>query len=315
MVVHQVLVQVISDKNYGKESGVFVIYIPGNVYSLKIGNKMKGGIILEYYVDVEPGVHIYVEDINPEGSKTILFLHGWPGNHNLFEYQYNQLPKLGYRCIGMDFRGFGKSSRPWNGYDYNRLADDVRIVVDKLGVDNFTLGGHSTGGAVAVRYMARHKGCGVSKLALFAAAVPSLIQRPNFAHGLPKQAVLDIIEGTYKDRPAMLKNFGNMIFHNYVTPSLSDWIFQLGLEASSWGTAAIANSWLNEVLFKDMETIHVPTLILHGLNDQVCLFPLAIAQKKGIRGAKLIPFECCGHFLFYDQMEKFNKELVQFIEA
>jgi len=59
------------------------------------------------YINVEENVCIYVEDINPTGSKTILFIHGWPGNHNLFEYQYDQLPKLGYRCIGLDTRGFG----------------------------------------------------------------------------------------------------------------------------------------------------------------------------------------------------------------
>lgn len=268
-----------------------------------------------YYVTVEPNVHIYVEDINPTGDKTILFLHGWPGNHNLFEYQYNQLPKLGCRCIGLDTRGFGQSSRPWGGYDYNRLSDDVRAVVDALKLNAFTLGGHSTGGGIAVRYMARHQGYGVSKLALFAAAAPSLVQRPFFPYGLPKQAVLDIIQGTYKDRPAMLMNFGNTIFHNYVSPALSDWIFQLGLEASSWATAAIANTWLGEEeLFGDLEKIQVPTLILHGRNDQVCLYPLAVAQKEKIRNAKLVTFECCGHFLFYDQMERFNQELIQFLE-
>ena len=268
-----------------------------------------------YYVNVEPNVYIFVEDINPKGSKTILFIHGWPGNHNLFEYQFNQLPKLGYRCIGMDIRGFGLSARPWDGYDYDRLADDVRCVVDALQLNNFTLCGHSTGGGIAIRYMARHQGHGVSKLALFAAAAPSLIQLPNFPYGLPTQAVLDIIHQTYIDRPAMLRSFGNMIFHNYVTPELSDWIFELGLQASSWATAAIANSWLSEEMFTDLDAINVPTLILHGLNDKVCLFPLAVAQKNGIKNSKLVPFECCGHFLFYDQQERFNQELVQFIDT
>lgn len=268
-----------------------------------------------YYVTVEQNVHIYVEDINPAGGKTILFIHGWPGNNNLFEYQYNQLPKQGYRCVGVDTRGFGLSSRPWTGYDYNRLSDDIRCVIDALQLTDITLGGHSTGGAIAVRYMARHRGHGVSKLALFAAAAPSLIQRPNFPYGLPRQAVLDIIRGTYENRPKMLRAFGDMIFHNYVTPDLSDWIFELGLQASSWATAAVANTWLNEEgLFRDLEAISVPTLILHGLNDRVCLYPLALAQKNAVRNAKLVPFESCGHFLFYDQQEKFNKELIQFAE-
>lgn len=268
-----------------------------------------------YYISTEPNVYIYAEDINPGGDKTIVFLHGWPGDHTLFEYQYNLLPKLGYRCIGLDMRGFGKSSRPWSGYDYNRLSDDVRVVVDTLQLNQFVLGGHSTGGGIAVRYMARHRGHGVAKLALFAAAAPSLIERPYFPYGLTRQAVWDIIEGTTKDRPAMLKGFGNMIFHNYVTPALSDWVFQLGLNASSWATAAIANTWLDEeALFSDLETIQVPTLILHGYDDKVCRFPLAIAQRDAIRGSKLVPFECCGHFLFIDQMEKFNEELVRFTE-
>ncbi|WP_330586805.1 alpha/beta fold hydrolase [Aminipila terrae] len=245
---------------------------------------------MEYYVNVEPNVYIYVEDINPTGKEAILFIHGWPGNHNLFEYQYNQLPKMGYRCVGMDIRGFGLSSRPWSGYDYNQLSDDVRAVVNALKLENFTLAGHSTGGAIAIRYMARHQGYGVSKLALFAAAAPSLIQRPYFPYGLPKQAVLDIIQGTYHNRPDMLRNFGNMIFHNYVTPSLSDWIFDLGLQAASWATAAIANTWLDEEgLFQDLTTIKVPTLILHGVNDEVCLFPLAETQKESIPDATLIP--------------------------
>ena len=274
------------------------------------------GVYMGFYIYVEPNVKIYVEDINPAGTKTILLIHGWPGNHNLFEYQFNQLPKMGYRCIGMDCRGFGLSDRPWTGYDYNRLSDDIRSVVDALKLQNFTLGGHSTGGAICVRYMARHSGYGVSKLALFAAAAPSLIQRPYFPYGLQKQAVINIIQGTYNDRPSMLREFGNMIFYNPVTAPFSDWIFQLGLQAASWSTAAIANTWLGEeYLFNDLKTINVPTLILHGINDQVCLFPLAIAQKNSIKNSKLVQFDKCGHFLFYDQREKFNNELIQFIES
>jgi len=268
-----------------------------------------------YYVNVEPDVNIYVEDINPFGDKTILFVHGWPGDHNLFEYQYNQLPNLGYRCIGVDTRGFGLSDKPWSGYDYDRLSDDVRSVIDALELSDITLCGHSTGGAIVIRYMARHEGYGVAKLVLCAAAAPSLIQCPYFPYGQPKRVVLDIIQGTYTDRPNMLRGFGNMIFHNYVTPPLSDWIFQLGLQAAGWATAAIANTWLDEEgLFADLGMIQAQTLILHGLDDKVCLFPLAIAQKNGIPDAKLVPFESCGHFLFYDQLDKFNEELIRFTQ-
>lgn len=273
------------------------------------------GICMGYYVKVEPNVKLYVEDLNPEGKKTILFLHGWPGSHKLFEYQFNELPKMGYRCIGIDQRGFGESDKPFTGYTYDRLSDDVRCVVEALKLKNFTLGGHSTGGAIAIRYMARHNGYGVSKLALFAAAAPSLIKRPYFPYGLEREAVDKIIKGTYNDRSKMLQDFGDIFFFKYITKPFSDWFFQLGLQAAGWSTAKIANTWLDEEgLFSDLKKINVPTLILHGIYDKVCLFPLAEAQKKGIKNSKLVPFEESGHGLFYDQKEKFNKELTKFIE-
>jgi non-heme chloroperoxidase len=265
-----------------------------------------------YYVSVEPDVNIYVEDLNPEGNKTILFIHGWPANHQMFEYQFNQLPKLGYRCIGLDSRGFGMSDKPWSGYDYDRSADDIRYVVEALNLKNFTLAGHSTGGAIAIRYMARHNGYGVSKLALFAAAAPSLIQRPNFPYGLTRADVNKIIQDTYEDRPKMLQGFGDIFFFQHVTEPLADWLFQMGLQAASWSTAAVATVWLNEELFSDLGKINVPTLILHGIHDQVCRFPLAIAQNQGIRNSKLVPFQYSGHGLFYDQRDDFNRELIQF---
>ena len=123
-----------------------------------------------YFVGVEQGVNIYVEDLNPEGSKTIVFIHGWPLNHKQFEYQFDVLPAMGYRCIGIDWRGFGKSDKPLSGYNYDRLADDIHTVVVTLQLNNITLAGHSTGGAIAIRYMARHSGYGVSKLVLIDAA-------------------------------------------------------------------------------------------------------------------------------------------------
>ncbi|MDF2595867.1 MAG: alpha/beta superfamily hydrolase [Clostridia bacterium] len=267
-----------------------------------------------YYIEVEPDVKIFVEDVNPEGNKTILFIHGWPLSHNAYEYQFNELPKLGYRCIGMDTRGFGESDKPWSGYSYDRLSDDVRCVVEALKLKNFTLCGHSMGGATVIRYMARHNGYEVCKLALFGAAAPSLTRRPDFPYGLPKEDVTKLIQETYNDRPKMLRDFGDMFLFQYATEPLKDWFFQLGLEASGWATAACAITFRDESLFADLEKINVPTLIIHGIHDKVCLFPLAIAMKQGIRDSKLVPFEYSGHGTFYDERDKFNEELSKFIE-
>ena len=114
------------------------------------------------------GVNINVEDI---GTGTpIVFIHGWALNHNMFEYQFTELPKHGYRCIGIDLRGFGDSDKPWDGYNYDTMTDDVRAVFDTLNLDNATLVGFSMGGAIAVHYMSRHQGFGISKLVLIGAA-------------------------------------------------------------------------------------------------------------------------------------------------
>ncbi|SHJ96451.1 non-heme chloroperoxidase [Clostridium cavendishii DSM 21758] len=266
-----------------------------------------------YYVKVEPNVKIYVEDINRGGEKTILFIHGWPANHKLFEYQFNKLPKMGYRCIGIDLRGFGESDKPWNGYSYNKLADDILGVVEALKLENFTLAGHSVGGAISVRYMARHNGYGVSKLVLIAAAAPTFIKRSEFPYGLEKEDVNKLIQETYEDRPKMLKNFGDMFFFQHVTEGFAEWFFQLGLQAAGYSTAALATSLRDESLFSDLNKIFVPTLILHGVHDKICPFSLAEAQEKEIQNSKLVPFENSGHGLFWEEREKFNQELIKFI--
>ncbi|OQB25280.1 MAG: Arylesterase [Firmicutes bacterium ADurb.Bin182] len=266
-----------------------------------------------FFIRVEPDVKIFVEDLNPEGSNTILFIHGWPGNHKLFEYQFNMLPKLGFRCIGIDYRGFGQSDKPWHGYGYDRLSDDVRCVIDTLKLKDIALLGHSTGGGIAVRYMARHGGHGIAKLALCAAAAPSLVKRSYFPYGLPRQDVIDIIRHTYTDRPQMLRDFGKMIFYKPVSQAMSDWIFHLGLQAAGWSTVSIAETWLDEEgLFSDLAQISVPTLIMQGIHDRVVLPALSEVQHNSIKNSMLVPFKESGHFLFIDQKEMFTDELARF---
>lgn len=267
-----------------------------------------------YYVTVRDNVNIYVEDPNPKGKNTILFLHGWPANTNLYEYQFDKLLKLNYRCIGIDTRGFGMSDKPYHGYDFDTLSDDVRDVVEALELCNFTLAGHSNGGAIAVRYMGRHKGFGVSKLVLIGAAAPSLIKRPNFPYGVDKIGIENDIELTYNDRPQMLRNFGDKFFFQHTSQAFSDWFFQLGLQAAGWSTALMQETWIKEVLFDDLYSIQVPTLIIHGIHDKIVPFELGEIQQKMIRNSKLVPLEFAGHGSFYDQKDEFNKLIIEFTD-
>lgn len=257
-----------------------------------------------YYVSVESGVKLFVEDLNPTSSKTIVFLHGWPLSHRQFEYQFDILPQMGYRCIGIDWRGFGKSSKPMDGYNYNRLADDIRVVVDALQLDNFTLVGHSTGGAIAIRYMSRHNGYRVSKLVLVDAAAPV---------GFTQETANRFLAQTLNDRPKMMQEVTDTFFFQYITHSFSDWFFQMGLQAAGWSTAAIITTLRDENLYTDLPKILVPTFIIHGVHDKVIPFSQAQQLTEKIRNAQLIPFHYSGHGPFWEERNKFNEQLMQFI--
>lgn len=257
-----------------------------------------------YYVTVEPGVNLYVEDINPGGSKTIVFLHGWPLSHKQFEYQFDVLPAMGYRCIGIDWRGFGKSDKPMSGYNYDRLADDIRSVVDALQLKNFTLAGHSTGGAIAIRYIARHNGYGVSKLVLVDAAAPI---------GFTAETANRLLTQALNDRPKMMREVTDTFFFQYITSPFSEWFFQLGLQAAGWSTAAIIMTLRDENLYADLQKILVPTLIVHGVHDKVIPFAQAQELNQKIRNSQLVPFHYSGHGPFWEERDKFNQLLRQFI--
>ncbi|MED1472760.1 alpha/beta hydrolase [Bacillus salipaludis] len=257
-----------------------------------------------YYVTVESGVKLYVEDIHPEGSKTIVFLHGWPLSHKQFEYQFNVLPTMGYRCIGIDWRGFGNSDKPISGYTFNRLADDIRTVVETLQINNFTLVGHSTGGAIAIRYMSRHNGFGVSKLVLIDAAAPT---------GFTEDTANNFLKETLNDRPKMMQDVTDGFFFQYITRPFSDWFLQMGLKAASWSTAAIIITLRDEKLHEDLPKISAPTLIIHGIHDKVIPFAQAQELNQKIRNSQLVPFHYSGHGSFWEERDKFNELLRQFI--
>ena len=250
------------------------------------------------------GVKLYVEDLNPSGKKTILFLHGWPLSHEQFEYQFNVLSKMGFRCIGVDWRGFGKSDKPVSGYTFNRLADDIRAIVDKLRLTNFALVGHSTGGAIAIRYMSRHNGFGVSKLVLIDAAAPT---------GFTRETAKNFLEQIANDRPKMMQNVTDGFFFQYITKPFSDWFNQMGYQAASWSTEAIVKTLRDENLHADLPLIHAPTLIVHGIHDKVIPFAQAQEMNKKIKNSQLIPFQFSGHGPFWEERDKFNQLLMRFV--
>ncbi|WP_169089459.1 alpha/beta fold hydrolase [Paenibacillus sp. PL91] len=269
------------------------------------------------YIEVEKNVRLYVEDI---GSGTpVIFLHGWPLSSQMFEYQFTLLSEQGYRCIGIDQRGFGKSHAPATGYDYDRLADDVKAVVDYLKLDQAYLVGFSVGGAIAVRYMARHGGYGIRKLALLGAAAPSFTQRDDFPHGMKREDADAQIAAVKKDRPQLLRDFGEKFMAKAsdaeaISVPFKDWLQQLGLEASAWGTVRTFESLRDEDLRSDILQIKTATTIFQGSLDTICPPEFAKQLLEGIDGSTLVTFEESGHGMLYDEPARFNKELMEFLK-
>ncbi|MEY8749023.1 alpha/beta fold hydrolase [Alkalicoccobacillus gibsonii] len=265
-----------------------------------------------HYIEVDQNVNVYVEDVG-EGTP-ILFLHGWPVSHKMFEYQQIELPKHGYRFLGMDLRGYGKSDAPWSGYDYDTMAADVDKVVRELDLQDVVLVGFSMGGPIAIRYLANFKENRVQKLVLLGAAAPLFTQRDEYPHGLEKSGVDDIIANLKSDRPGMLKDFGGMFFHQDMPDAFSDWFLNLGLTASPHATIHSAVALRDEDGRVDLASVHVPTLILHGKHDEICPFEFTSFMEEGIPEATVVPFENSGHGLVFEEKEKVNHEILQFLK-
>ena len=267
-----------------------------------------------YYVYVND-INIAVYDLNPSAKKTVLFIHGWPLGHKIFEYQTNILPKLGYRTASIDLRGFGKSDATSGGYTYSQLADDIYKVVHAIGLKDFTLVGFSMGGAIVLRYMSLFNGYGVSKLVLAAAAAPSFVQRPpEFPYGMTREDVNKLIAQACTDRPEMVTDFGEKVFASNPPESFRRWFNDIGFSASGIGTIGTAVSLRDEELFNDLKCVRVPTGIFHGKLDEICPYEFAVFMNEKIEDSILYTFEYSGHAIFYDELKLFNQKFLQFLE-
>lgn len=268
-----------------------------------------------FYIKSTDGAKIAVYDYKRKGSgKTIVLVHGWPLSNKMFEYQLPALLDAGWRVVTFDLRGFGRSDATACGYDYDQMATDLYCVIRALGLKRFALLGFSMGGAIATRYMALYKGCGVSKLCLLDAAVPSYSKNECNPFGNSIEDTNELIALGFCDRPALNKYFGSIFFEQKHSDAFMDWLQGVSNSASGIGEMKALISLRDEDVFDDLACIHVPTGIFHGREDKICPFGMAEIIQTNIRNSKLFPFENAGHGAFYDALEQFNCALVRFLE-
>ncbi|KYG58349.1 alpha/beta fold hydrolase [Planococcus maritimus] len=266
-----------------------------------------------HYIQVEENVKIHVEDIG--SGQPVVFLHGWPLNNKAFEYQTSLLAKNGFRYIGVDMRGYGKSDKPWAGYDYDTMAKDLEAVVNELRLEPFVLAGFSMGGPIAIRYLTKFGPEKVDKLLLMGAAAPIFTRRDDFNVGMKPEEVDDIIAQIEKDRPAFLTEFADLFFEQEHSPQFLNWFQSLALEAGAHSTLNSAVALRDEDLRGELSSITVPTAIFHGKKDQICPYELGELLNKEIPDSVLVPFEESGHGMNADEPERFNDELLNFLTS
>jgi len=264
------------------------------------------------YIEVEPNVRLHVTDAG-EGH-VIVLIPGWPLSDEMYEYQYTDLINAGFRVIGITLRGFGKSDKPYGGYNYDVHALDIKRVLDQLEINDATLCGFSMGGAIAVMYVSLYGTMRVTKLVLAGAAAPSWTQRDDFPYNIPKSDVDDLIALNNTDRPKLLSNFAKIFSatESALNEGIGNWLTAINLSASSYATGKCLMALRDTDLRRDLLKIEIPTLIMHGKKDKICSFDLAEQTLKLIPNAQLVAFEKSGHSLFLEETKKFNAELIKF---
>ncbi|MDV6167097.1 alpha/beta hydrolase [Flavobacterium sp. DG1-102-2] len=265
-------------------------------------------------------VKIFYQDIGR--GKPVVLIHGWPLNHEMWEYQLNELPKHNIRVIAYDRRGFGKSSRPWEGYNYDNFASDLNLLLEQLDLTDVTLVGFSMGGGEVARYLSKYNAKGrVKKAALVSAVTPYLLKTDDNPTGLPQEMFTDIKQQLEDDRPKFLAGFAKMFYgvHLFSKP-VSDEFLQrdmvLTLNSAGYSTIKSMQAWSTTDFRDDLRNIKVPLLVLHGKADETVPIDASAEETvKMVPHAQYIVYDDAPHGLFYTHKEKFNEDIVNFINS
>ncbi|MCE6987723.1 alpha/beta fold hydrolase [Dyadobacter sp. CY323] len=252
-------------------------------------------------------------------GKPVVFISGWPLSHEMWEYQFNVLPKHGIRCIAYDRRGFGHSDKPWNGYDYSTLAADLKAVLDEFDLHDVTLVGFSMGGGEVVRYLTTYGSSRVSKVVLISTVLPYMLKTDDNPEGLPQEMFDGFVKEVEEDRPKFLAGFGKSFYgvsllNNAVSEELLQWHSILALQASGRATTQCIRSFSSTDFRNEVALMDVPILIIHGESDKTV--PIEASSNRTsdmLPGAEYIVYEGAPHGLFITHKERLNENLIQFI--
>jgi non-heme chloroperoxidase len=252
-------------------------------------------------------------------GRPVVLLHGWPLTADTWDEVALALAESGFRCIAYDRRGFGRSSQPWSGYDYDTLSDDLAAVFDATSATDAALVGFSMGGGEVARYMSRHGGKGVTQAALIASVVPYMLQTDTHPHGVP-QPVFDQMAAAMKDDRArffagFFKDFyGVTLINRTVSDEVVDWSWHQAMQAGLKPTLACAQAFATTDFRADLAAFTVPTLVIHGTGDKIVpIDATARVAAQSLAHAHLIEYDGAPHGLLASHKERVSADLRHFL--
>ena len=285
--------------------------------SAPASHKHKRGESHVNTITTKDGTKIYFKDWGT--GQPVVFSHGWPLTADAWDAQMLFLGQNGYRVIAHDRRGHGRSSQPWNGNDMNTYADDLAELFENLDLKSAILVGHSTGGGEVARYIGRHGSKRVAKAVLIGAVPPLMLKTDNNPGGLPISVFDGIRAGVVTDRSQFFKDL-SLPFYGYnrsnakTSQGVRDSFWLQGMQVSIKGAYDCIKAFSETDFTEDLKKIDVPTLILHGDDDQIVpIGDSASLSAKLVKNSKLKVYPGAPHGMCTTIADQVNADLLAFI--
>jgi non-heme chloroperoxidase len=269
-------------------------------------------------ITTRDGTQIYFKDWG--SGKPVVFSHGWPLNSDSWEAQMLHLASNGFRCIAHDRRGHGRSSQPWDGNEMDTYADDLATLMSALHLKDAVLVGFSTGGGEVARYIARHGTQRVAKAALVAAVPPLMVKTSANPGGLPIEVFDGLRAASIADRSKLYQDIASGPFFGFnragakVSQGMIDSFWLQGMQAGHKNTFDCIKAFSETDFTKDLEKFDVPTLIIHGDDDQIVPIDASgRASARIVKNAVLKVYPGAPHGLADTHKEQLNSDLLAFV--
>lgn len=272
------------------------------------------------YITAKDGTQLYYKDWG--SGRPVVFSHGWPLSSDSWESQMLLVASSGFRAVAHDRRGHGRSSQPWQGNDMDHYADDLATVIETLDLRDAILVGFSTGGGEVARYLGRHGTRRVSKVVLVSAVPPVMVKTPANPNGLPLEVFDGLRAAQLANRSQFYRDVPSGPFYGYNRPGakpsqgLIDAWWAQGMQGGHKNTLDSIKAFSETDFTEDLKKIDVPTLIIHGDDDQIVPIDAAgRASAKLVKNSRLIVYPGAPHGLTDTHKEKFNADLLAFLRS